>query len=200
MPRIIFLLVSLTFLSACHRVKHQIVSEHRPISYFDSLINSQVRYLLVEQASVDKIALVGRNKDQIRFTPDSASWEQEFNIFRGLSNYERGVSQNIYRREDGLDDQFSNLKVRRFTTENKVPVRELKFFYHKEFRHIKRIEARYRQANELYATERKLIMEFEEVGNYPILSEYQIEGAQKLIMGDTTLVSIHAKVLFNNIE
>ena len=128
-------------------------------SYFDSLVVAQVVHLSSEKASLVKKVTLDGKEDQSTFTPDSTTWENELDIFRQLSVFERPAYRQAYRIEDGMKDVTSNLIIRRYQATQSVPVPELRFYYFNQFRNLKKIEAIYRQQNLLYSTTRHLNME-----------------------------------------
>ena len=184
----LFSVLVLTITVSCQRNSQQ------ADSYFDSLVVAQVVHLSKAKASLVKKARLDGKEDQSTFTPDSTTWENELDIFRQLSVFERPAYRRAYRIEDGMKDGTSNLIIRRYQATQKIPVPELRFYYFNQFRNLKKIEATYRQQNLLYATTRHLSMEFEDVGGNPILIAYRIEGAQKMFLGDSVKFSIRSEI------
>jgi hypothetical protein len=163
-------------------------------SYFDSLVVAEGAWLLATKASVSKIAIVNGARDQSKVTPDSLGWQNELDLFRQLSSFERSAYKPYYRIEDGLKDVKSNLSIRRYTATQPNPVSLLQFYYYNRFSNIKKIEAIYRQENLLYATRRRLVMEFDEVNGKAVLTGYGMDGVQKMMLGDSVRFSVHAQV------
>jgi hypothetical protein len=163
-------------------------------SYFDSLVMAQVRHLSKAKASVVKKAMLQGKGGQSTFVPDSSAWEYELGIFRQLSAFERPAYRPAYRVEDGIRDGASNLRIRHYQATEKIPVPELRFYYFNEFKNLKKIEAIYRHQNWLYATTRRLSLEFEEIEGESILTSYRIEGTQKMVLGDTVRISIRSEI------
>jgi hypothetical protein len=186
--RVLFSLLVATLLVSCQQNSQQ------ADSYFDSLVMAQVAHLSKAKASVTKKAALDGKEDQSTFVPDSSTWEYELGIFRQLSAFERPAYRNAYRVEDGIKDGTSNLIIRRYQATEKNPVTELRFYYFNEFKDLKKIEAIYRQQNWLYATTRHLSMEFEDVEGEPVLTGYRIEGAQKMVLGDSVRFSIRSEI------
>ena len=185
----LFGLLVLTLLVSCQRNSQQ------ADSYFDSLVVAQVVQLSKVKASLVKKATLDGKEDQSTFTPDSTTWENELDIFRQLSVFERPAYRQAYRIEDGMKDGMSNLIIRRYQATLRIPVPELRFYYFNQFRNLKKIEATYRQQNLLYATTRHLSMEFEEVQGKVVLIAYRIEGAQKMFLGDSVKFSIRSEII-----
>lgn len=164
--------------------------------YFDSLVTSQVKVLSLAKASISKQASIDGNQDETTFTPDSTLWESELDIFRQLGIYERPAYNDAYEMKDGIPDEKSNLTVRSYHSLKSIPIRDLKFYYHDQFHHLKKIEATYQEKNTLYTTWRSLQMEFDEVNGKSVLSSYTITGVQKMVLSDSVKFSIHSKVIF----
>ena len=163
-------------------------------TYFDSLVVAQVKYLSAANPSITKIARMDGKEDQAIFVPDPAIWKNELDVFLQLALFERPAYHDAYHMTDGLHDEKSNLLIRRYATDRDIPIAELKFYYYKELKNLKKIEAVYRQANALYSTTRRLVLEFEEVNGMPVLNAYAIDGSQKMILSDSMKFSIQAKI------
>ena len=103
-------LLFLTLLVSCQRNSQQ------ADSYFDSLVTAQVVHLVNEHASVVKNAALDGKQDQSTSTPDSTTWENELDIFRQLSVFERPAYRHSYQIEDAVKDDRSNLTIRRYQT------------------------------------------------------------------------------------
>ena len=181
-------LLVLTLLVSCQRNSQQVDS------YFDSLVVAQVVHLSNVKASLVKKATLDGKEDHSTFTPDSTTWENELDIFRQLSVFERPAYRQAYRIEDGIKDATSNLIIRRYQATQKIPVPELRFYYFNQLRNLKKIEATYRQQNLLYVTTRHLTMEFDEVNGKALLISYRIDGAQKMFLGDSVKFSIRSEI------
>ncbi len=129
-------------------------------------------------------------EDLITFLPDDAQWKGELNAFRQLSVFERPAFQKVYRITEGIKDKKSNLNIRLYTATGYAPVTELKFYYYKQFENLKRIEATWHEKNLLFATTRKVTLEFDDISGMPVLSSYATEGSQKMIFTDSVHFSI----------
>ena len=171
-------------------------SSDRAITYFDSLVLAQVKYLSAANPKITKIARMDGKEDQATFVPDSAIWKNELDVFLQLALFERPAYRDTYHMTDGLHDEKSNLLIRRYVTDRDIPIAELKFYYYKEMKNLKKIEAVYRQANALYSTTRRLVLEFEENRGKPVLNAYAIDGSQKMILSDSMKFSVQAKITY----
>ena len=175
-------------LNSCKR------SSEQPTTYFDSLVVAQGAWLSSAKASVSKNTMVNGTHDQVKLSPDSLGWQNELEIFRQLSAFERPAYKSHYRVEDGIKDVKSNLSIRRYTATQSNPVSQLQFYYFNHFRNIRKIEAVYHQENLLYATRRKLIMEFDDINGTAVLTGYSMDGIQKMMLSDSVRFSLKALV------
>lgn len=185
-----FLLPSLMiYLASCNRGTDQ------QVTYFDSLVVAQTKFLTSAKSSVEKSSVMNGKVDQSRFTPDSVTWTRELEIFQQLSLSQKAAYKPMYHVSDGLQDNRSNLQVRQYLTDQRIPVRELRFYYFRDFRNLKKIEAVYAQENLLYSTTQRLTLEFDEVGGKPVLNNYSVDGSQKMIFSDSIRFAIHSHIV-----
>lgn len=163
-------------------------------TYFDSLANTSLQELLKQQATLAKKVHIASDRDSITLKPDSAYWANDLDVFRQLAVFQKPAYRDAYHVEDGLADSESNLTVRQYKAIQNTPVPLLRFYYYHSFNQLKKIEAHYQEENALYATHRRLIMEFEDVAGAPQLSYYAVDGFQKMIFSDSTFYSVHAAI------
>lgn len=167
-------------------------------SIIDSLLDAQIKELTKSGARVSKRAVLDGKTDQFEFSPDSAGWGNELDSFHDLAMFQRPAYSQTYQVEDGLKDPNSNLAIREFRALQRVPVMEIRFFYLHEFGNLKKIEATVQQDNLLYATRRKVTLEFDDAVGRTNLVSYQIDGTQKMMLSDTVHYQVTSHVLYNN--
>jgi hypothetical protein len=160
----------------------------------DSVISTQVGYLVEHEASIQKKAVLNSVETITTGTPgDSISWQKELSIFLELDVVNKPINKGEYEVQQHADSR-SNLKVKSFITTEDLPVRFLKVYYWKSLTDLRKIEAQYREANSLYSSTRLLTMEFENIHNKAILSSYRIDGGQKMFLDDSVQYTISATI------
>jgi hypothetical protein len=161
----------------------------------DSLFNTQIDYLLGHQAVLNKKAVLNGIEKITTINPkDSLAWNQELAIFFELDVVNKPIYKGVYKIEEFADNK-SNLSVKYFSTTEDLPARFLKVYYQKSLRQLRKIEARYDEANSLYSSRRFLTMEFENVYNKTILTSYSIAGGQKMFLDDSVQYNIDANIV-----
>jgi hypothetical protein len=162
--------------------------------FFDSLVEAQVKQLSSSEAVLTITAELNEKKDQATFTPDKAHWKNELDVFRQLSSFQKPAYQLDYEIKDGINDPHSNLLIRSYRSQKEIPVPELRFYYYKNFRQLKKIEAVYQEKNVLFSTIRKLLLEFDSVSGHFEISSYRVEGTQKMIGSDSVHYLIQSRI------
>lgn len=193
--RTLFCLIILALLvSGCIKKDLQRDSEY---FNFDSLINSQVDALVKAKSTLTKSVLLNGKADQSMVAMDSASLAQELDVFRQLDLINKPLYKNAYEISDGEKDSQSNLTIRRYRVKEIAPVSFVTFYYQNNFNKIKKIESVFREANPLYATERQMVLEFDDTSGNLLLSKYRLQGGQKMILSDSVLFDIEGIISFH---
>jgi hypothetical protein len=165
-----------------------------PLYDVDSLIQTQIKYLKVYKASIEKRALLDGVQNVTTITPkDSTDWIEELAIFLELSVINKPSNKTYYKIEETLDDR-SNLNVRSFISTDELPVTFLKLYYYRSLDQLRKVEAQYSEANALYKSTRFLTMEFEQIFNKTLLTSYAVAGGQKMFLDDSVQYSIRANI------
>ena len=188
----LFLLISIAVLAAC---ESQRVAKKTYLD-IDSLINVQIKSLVTANAHVIKNASLNNEKAKSEFAMDSLGWATELDIFRQLDVINKPTNKDLYLVIDDEKDVNSNLTIRQYKAKRELPVKMLSLYYYKNLQNLKKIQAVFKEKNALYATERSLMMEFDEVNGNSRLVHYSIDGIQKMILGDTIRFTIHCDVIF----
>ena len=174
--------------------------EQQPVTgaYYniDSLLDKQIGLLLKRKAALEKTAIVGTDDSRITFVPaDSLAWAEELDIFRNLNSINKPVNRGLYL-DSVYKDRNSNLTIRSFTaTSPELQIEQLEIFYLNNPEDIRRIEAVFHEENVMFETKRLLRMEFRKKGQDSFVSAYNVNGGQKMLLGDTVQYSVTAKIL-----
>jgi hypothetical protein len=164
----------------------------------DSLLTAQVTLLSSSKAVLVKQAAINGSKDSSRYTPtNSMAWATELAVFYEANAINKPLYRNEYEVSESKDPN-SNLLVRQFTAKKELPISELKIYYLETPARVKKIEAWYHEQNSLYATARKLVLNFQDYNNKPRLISYSISGDQKMIADDSTAISISGTIVYQN--
>jgi hypothetical protein len=191
--KLVALVVGSAQLSSCER--QQTTNLYYDI---DSLVNEQIQYLTEHKAGLRKQGEISSVALDTTFIPeDSAAWARELDIFTEIGMVNKPINQGAYEVIDGLDDPFSNLTIRTYTTNKELSIVHLKLFYLDTPGKLRKIEALYQQENALLKSKRSLMMEFADIYNKSILTSYSIKGEQKMFVGDTVNFTITGTVHLN---
>lgn len=166
----------------------------KPYFDFDSLVHTQIHQITQAKSSLAKNTFLNGKRDATVVEPDTTQWKHELDAFQQLDLINKPLYKGNYQPHE-QDDDHSNLRVRVYTSLIKSPVPEVKFFY-QDGRKLKRIESVFREQNVLYATDRKLTLEFKEYQGVTMISSYRVQGFQKMILGDTTKFSIEGTLQY----
>jgi hypothetical protein len=165
----------------------------------DSLVQGQIRLLAARHATLTKTAALGAQQDTTTFVPrDTLAWTKELDLFLELKTLNKPTNLGAYTVTDNIPDTRSNLRIKSIETQQPLPVRYLKVFYHGTPERVRRIEAQFQEDNSLYHSGRFLTMEFDELQQQPVLLAYSITGGQKIFLGDTVAYTVSAKVSVPN--
>lgn len=172
-------------MSAC-----KMAPQENTIVFFnlDSLIDQQVANLSRIQPVLEKEAEINGEQETLRLEQtDSMVWAKELDIFRQLDLNTRALNAGRYEIETGLRDDTSNLSIIEYTAKEELPLSHVRIYYQENPRKVRRIEGSFRskKSNRLYASSRELSMELIDINSKAMLTQYQVTGGQKMIMGDS---------------
>jgi hypothetical protein len=164
----------------------------------DSLLDEQVSRLAEARARLEKHATFGSVTDDSTYTPpDATAWDSELAVFRQLHVINKPINRKNYLVDDGLFDVHSNLTVKALSALENLPVRYIRIFYHDSIKKPRKIEALYRDENQLSKSGRLITLEFQQINNHTLLTAYSISGGQKIIFGDTVVFDVKAKIVLD---
>jgi len=159
----------------------------------ESMLNDQAVALASNHVPLSKTASVGGVASDTTWVPAEVQWRAELKSFEDLGLVNKRLYQDMYRVEGPLGDKRSNLHIQRYSSKQ-APLTSLDIFYMDDVNRFRRIEGIYHRVNNLYATHRTLVLEFDEVQGKPLLTHYQITGYQKLALRDTVHFSIQGVI------
>jgi hypothetical protein len=187
------LIVIASSLAACKQANSKY---DKPYFDFDSLVTVQIRKASAKD-SIHKEAMLDGNIDLASFPLDSTRLAHEWDVFRQLDIINKPLYKSSYKITEEKDTK-SNLMVRVYkwngNPKSNPPVPFVRFYFHAQFKDLKKIESSYREENALYFTERNLILSFSDLSGEPLINEYGIEGSQKMILSENVKFSIRGKI------
>lgn len=161
---------------------------------FDSVWQAQVKTLTDVKAELTKeVRMNGATQSITSVIDDSLAWANELEIFQQISSINKPGNRSYYK-ETILDDEFSNLTIRRLFTKEALIVKEVRIYYLNSPNNIRKIEAFTSERNSLYKSARNLSLNFSELNNKTLLTSYSIEGGQHMILGDSVQFDIHSTI------
>lgn len=160
---------------------------------FETFLDEQASKLSQRGGVLEKTAHMGSESSDTTFLPTNEGWKRELELYGQMEILNKPAYQSAYTVRDSLKDTKSNLKIREYTSEL-APMTHLRFFYQDEFKRIRRIEAEITERNILYTTQRHLTLYFEDEEHEPLLSKYEMDGFEKMILSDTVKFSIMGQI------
>ncbi len=159
----------------------------------DSLLDRQLVFFQQQHHALTKAVEVGAQRDETRYTPDTAQWRTELELFRQLDQVNKPTFKDAYLVSDARDTN-SNLTVTTILAQREAPVLSLKIYFLRDRRDIRKIEAIVKDDNPVYHNDRKLTIELEPVDQQLVLHRYRIEGSQRMVMNDSVRFVIAGEV------
>jgi hypothetical protein len=164
----------------------------------DSLVATQVDYLIAHNVTVNKKAALNNVEKITRTVPKSIlDWQNELAIFSELDVINKPINKGAYKIGNYADNK-SNLKVKSFETTENLPVKYLKVYYQQSLNKVRKIEAHYNESNSLYKSARLLTMQFEDIFDKTVLTSYSIIGGQKMFLDDSVQYNIDVSLILKN--
>jgi len=193
--RLVLIFTACLGMLSCSQMKG---SGEKAIYYFniDSLVNHQKRILFEQKATIAKSAYVDGDTAQNTYIPDSAGWNNELSFFNKM-DINKPVLQGVYKKKI-TNDQNSNLTITAFTPEreNEVEVKYLKLYYYNNLKNLKKVESLFQEKNPIYTSTRNFIMHFDDIEGKLKLTQFEVEGGQKMILKDSVQFKIRADIQY----
>ena len=152
-------------------------------AYFDldSLLDEQAAILYDRGAEVIKEVVMDGETEKRSFIPDTSEWKSELAIIRDFNiNKPYFVGSFELVKEEGV--------LRHEATSENVDVTQFELFYEED--DLVRIESFLDEEKYIYTNKRKLILTFDK----GLLSTYQIDGYQKMILQDEVDYNISGSI------
>lgn len=171
----------------------------KPYFDFDSLVAAQIKIVSSQKDSIYKISELDTKKDSSRFALDSTRLAHEWDVFLQLDAMNKPMYKGHYEITESTDTK-SNLRVRSYVAKpqsyNKIKfsIPFVRFYFHEDFKKLKRIESQYVEQNALYFTTRNLLLTFDDQSGELYIKNYLIKGSQKMILNDTVKFSIKGSI------
>ncbi len=183
------LLIAISFI-ACKQAN---LKYDKPYFDFDSLITSQIQKQMSNKDSIYKVAMIDSKQDHSLFLIDSTRLAHEWDVFRQLDVINKPLYKGNYEITEGKDTK-SNLQVRTYQSKIKSPIPFVRFYFHDDFKNLKKIESNYQEENALYFTKRDLMMALDDLSGELLIKDYSITGSQKMILSDSVRFSIKGSI------
>ena len=193
------LLIPPIFLSllAC---KYEMNNQVLATGYFsmDSLVDQQINRLTILNPELEKEAVLDDQSVSVKIHLDSLGWENELKVFRD-ANIDKPAFYGVYSLVSAVQDSFSNLLYNEYSISSDsedLPVKNLRIYYLDGMHAIKKIEILIKDKNELFESERHLLLNFENREGIPLLSSYHVQGSQKLQLNDSVKYEMNSILIF----
>jgi hypothetical protein len=183
------LLLAISFI-ACKQAN---LKYDKPYFDFDSLVNVQIKKISNTKDSIRKDAVIDGKQDHSSFVIDSTRLAHEWDVFRQLDVINKPLYKGNYEITEGKDTK-SNLQVRTYQSKIKSPIPFVRFYFHNDFKNLKKIESNYQEENALYFTKRDLMMALDDLSGELLIKDYSITGSQKMILSDSVRFSIKGSI------
>lgn len=174
-------------LAACERKPQQ----QEGYFAFDSLLQAQLNLLLANNASISKSAVLKGIESSETLTPDSSSWVSEFQVFSGLEVMNKAIYRNQYKKE--VEKTGTSKRIRFEALKADLPVQKLTLAYDNDNRLVS-LEADFNESNSMYYASRTLKLEFENLKETMVLSQYSIIGGQKMFLADSVTYAVNGRI------
>jgi len=186
----------LSFLAGCVLLAcgQQNAVYNKPYFDVDSLIDRQAHQLAAHKPRLHKVAAVDGRTEKKTWQPDSLQWAAELDVFRQLDDVNRPGLHNLYT-STRTKDTLSNLKVMSYRT-GSAPLKWLNLYFLPHTGGLKKITAWRQESNALFTAHRAVALEFDDWRGQPRLARYTVQGAQKMVVGDSVTYQISGTVVY----
>jgi hypothetical protein len=167
----------------------------------DSLLTQQIKVLTSHQASLEKSAWMSTDSSSVKYIPkDSSAWRKELEVFIDMNTINKPVNHDDYILKSE-SDRHNGLTTRSFVAKPDLSGDELEdlrveylIISTTSTGELRKISAKMKENNSMYSGTRYLEMRFSSFGHGICLTGYQIDGGQKMFLGDSVQYKITASI------
>jgi len=197
MTRSLLLVTIATILIACNRIENNPGSSEKKYFDLESLIKDQVKILSSLQPELEKKVFIDGQTELLKSSPDSNAWEAELELFR-QADLNKPVLRDLYSVEETEPGDDVRIISYCLNQKGEDGVQSLKIYKDPVSGDLKKIESHLKSSNVLFGSDRRMEMHFSRYDRGDLfLSGYQITGSQKIILKDTVIYKIEAKINYN---
>lgn len=190
---ILFFLIAIT--SSCTQINKDKKNKINEFFDINGLVDNQVKLLDSIGPFLLKVAIINGNEEQKKIdTNIDFSWEKELSIFKSIDINKPVLKDNYEIVNETKSVSKTILYISKST--NKTHVDRITINYLEQENEPIKIFAFLSGNNVLFESTKTLELTFEKIGRQLLLSNYQIEGWQKMISKDTTKFSIKGELNF----
>jgi hypothetical protein len=178
-------------LSSCHERGHE--SQSSTQINMDSLLNYHVNQLTKSKVHLSKVSNINNHISTTELSEGRVNWTTEFDSFRAIASINKPIHSSSYNIKVDADKK-SNLLVKTWQTEQKLPLKKLKIYFLKDYSRIKRLEASVEQHNFVFSSTKEFSIDFSVLGMHPIIDLYRISGYQKFFWEEPQYFSLEGHI------
>lgn len=159
----------------------------------NGLVDEQVKMLDSISPTILKKAVINGNKEDSKITPqDTTAWLKELAIFKS-ADINKSILLDSYTKTESAEKNTISYKSK---YPEKTRVEELSIQFGKTDQKPLKIHATLDYKNEVFTSEINLEINFLINDGKSLLSNYRIEGYQKMISKDTSTYLIEAEIIY----
>lgn len=187
----LFCLFFLIVTCACENTAEE---SRRFSAYYDvdSLINAQLVLYSDMSVKVQKTAELNSATDTTTYFADSLRLAQELNVFR-KANINKPAFEGLYSQSDSTSDGKRIVTYEPVEEDNDLEVKYLQLTYSGD--HLIKVDARVEEDHWLYDSRRILQLELNPDQAPGFITNYFIEGTQKMILRDRSNFIVEADIM-----
>jgi len=155
----------------------------------DSVLEYQITWLDSLKPQVKKLVILdGQEEERI----DTVRWDREL-IFFEESDINRPFLRGSYDAQEITENGFRKIV---YSPKDPSDLGVVRLAVYLKSGYLQKIECVFEERNLLYTNSRIATMSFSEVGGIPRLTNYQLEGRQKVILKDPIEYLVKGEVLY----